>query len=403
MSHRIILLAALAVASGFVVAGQPADDDDPDPQVLERLAADLGSDDFHSRERAMVEIRKVGESMVPYLLRNAKSSDLEMRRRSLDLLKDIEKDAQRYCFTGHERSIIALAIVPGDRQVLSGGEDTVIRLWDLTDGKLIRRYEGHAKQVWAIAVAPGGKTFASSGQDAAIRVWNLDGEPRGRVLANLPDSVRCLAFSADGKRLFAGAFDRNIHVIDVATGKTEAVWPGHKDSVLCIAVSPDGKTVLSGGGFTDASVCVRDAASGKIVHRLVGHGAHVYAVAFIDNERGVSTGRDNVVRLWNLKTGKLDREFKAHDDPTRMPTFLEGDSGTYGLAVSRDGKRMLTGGYDRIIRLWDLPSGDEIRRYKAHEDGINALAFTANNRNAVSASNDRTLRVWYLPRARKKK
>jgi WD40 repeat protein len=391
MSHRLALLAALMCAAAAAFAQTPGDDDsDPDPKVLARLVDDLGSDDFRFREEAMVELRKIGEPAIPFLRRHHESADAEMRRRVLDLLADIEKKGQRFCFTGHVKPVMTVALLPGDQRALSAGEDRTIRLWDLNDGKQLRQFEGHDKHVWALAVRPDGKSFASSGQDADIRLWSLNGQPRSRLLASLPASVRCLQFSADGKRLFAGAFDKNIYVIEVDSGKIAATWTGHTDAVLCLAVSPDGRSVLTGGGFLDASVCLRDAGTGAIRHRLVGHREYVNAVAFIDNERGASAGQDRIIRLWNLKTGKIERTLKAHEQ------------GIHALAVSRDGRRLLSGGYDRRICLWDTDTGDELRRYPLHDDGVNALAITANGRYAVSAANDQTVRMWYLPRVRKK-
>jgi WD40 repeat protein len=389
MSQHLLILATLAMASAFLFAQPRADDDDdPDPKTLERLVANLGSDDFRAREASMDVLRKIGDAAVPFLRRQQNSADAEVRRRALDLLADIEKKGQAICFTGHEGGIISLALVPGDK-ALSAGEDKSIRLWDLTRGNQVSRFDGHAKQVWALAVAPGGKSFASSGQGGVIRLWNLDGDPQPRELATVSQSVRCLLFSADGKWLLAGAFDAKIHVIDAHTGKTEATWTGHKDAVLCMALSPDGGKVLSGGGFRDATICLRNARTGAILQRLVGHREYVYTVAFVDNDRAVSAGYDNIVRLWNLKTGKVVRELQGHAQ------------GVYGLAVSRDGKRLLSGAQDKTLRLWDLTSGEEIRRFHQHEGGINALTFTATGRYALSAAADSTVRMWYLPRVPK--
>ena len=381
--YRGFLLLLVVVAG--VSAAQP-EDDDPDPHTIERLVADLGSDDFRQRESAMIELRKIGDLAIPYLRKQQKSADVEVRLRSRDLLAMLDNKGQILCCTGHDKAVIAVALLPGDQQVLSAGEDKSICLWNLADGKLLRRMDGHTKRVWTLAVAPDGKSFASGGPDCIVRLWNLNAETKPRELATLPDSVRCLQFSADGQQLLAGCFDGKVHVIHVKTGQTSQVWTGHKDAVLCLALSPDGSKVLSGGGFSDASVCLRDARTGAILKRLLGHKEQVIAVAFVDGTHAVSAGADNRVRLWDLKTGNVQREFKGHD------------GGVYGLAVSRDGKRLLTGADDKIIRLWDLANGDELRRYAQHEEGINALAFTANGRYAVSAGDDRTVRLWTLPR-----
>jgi WD40 repeat protein len=390
MLRRLTVLFISLFASPALLA-QPfiLDDDDPDPPTIERLVKSLGSADYRRRILAMHALRKIGDLAVPYLERQQNSADLEVQRRVAELLTDIKVTGEVFSYGGFERGIIAIAMLPGDRRALTASEDRTVRLLDLNNGGELQRFEGHTKQVWAVAAAPDGKSFASGGQDRVIRLWNLDGPAQSRPLATLSDCVRCLQFSADGKRLLAGGFDRKIHVLDPLTGRTTASWIGHDDAVMCLALSPDGRTLLSGGGFVDQSVCVRDANTSAVRRRLVGHRQHVCAVAFVDNQRAVSAGYDNIVRLWNLETGKIEREFVGHQ------------RGIYGLAVSRDGKRLLSGGYDKLIRLWDIASADEVRRFQQHEDGINALAFTANGRYALSAGNDRTVRLLYLPRTPK--
>ena len=199
----------------------------------------------------------------------------------------------------------------------------MIRLLDLTNGAEVRASR-HCENKSGRGDRADGKTFASGGQDYAIRLWNIEGEPKPRELATLPDCVRCLCFSPDGKHLWAGGFDTKVHVIDVESGKTLATWVGHDDAVMALALSPDGRTLLSAGGYRDQSVCVRDSQTGEIRRRLVGHRHHVCAVVFVDNQHAVSAGYDNVVRLWDLEAGKVQREFSGHNN------------GVYGLAVSRD-------------------------------------------------------------------
>jgi WD40 repeat protein len=390
MLRRVTSLVVSFSVLGVLFA-QPAasdDDDEIDLPGVERLVKDLGSVDFRRRDAAMNRLRKVGDLAIPVLERVKDSPDLEMRRRVAELLATIKITGELFCYGGYERGIISVAMLPGDKRALTAGEDRTIRLLDLEQGGEIRRFDGHSKQVWALAVGADGK-FVSGGQDACIRAWSIDGYAKSRQLAELPDSVRCLAFARGGKQLLAGAFDTNVHVLNAQTGKSEAIWTGHSDAVMSLAVSPDGRTVLSSGGYRDQSVCVRDADTGEIRRRLVGHRYHVCAVAFVDDRHAVSAGYDNTIRFWNLETGKIEREFHGHQN------------GVYGLAVSRDGKRLLSGGYDKLIRLWDIATGETLRRFQQHEDGVNAVAFTSNGRYALSASNDRTARLLYLPRVAK--
>ncbi len=66
------------------------------------------------------------------------------------------------------------------------------------------------------------------------------------------------------------------------------------------------------------------------------------------------------------------------------------------VAVSPDGRRALSGLFDGTLRLWDLESGAELRRFEGHEGAVTAVAVTPNRRRALSASDDRSLRLWDL-------
>jgi WD40 repeat protein len=74
---------------------------------------------------------------------------------------------------------------------------------------------------------------------------------------------------------------------------------------------------------------------------------------------------------------------------------LRGHKGpVYSVAISRDGKTLATAGYDETIRLWQLPSGREIRALTGHHGWINSVAFTSDGHELFSAGRDRTLRAW---------
>jgi len=65
------------------------------------------------------------------------------------------------------------------------------------------------------------------------------------------------------------------------------------------------------------------------------------------------------------------------------------------VAITRDGRRALSGGWDQTVRLWDLESGSEIRRFAGHTSFVSAVAFLGNGQRAVSAGGgDCALRVW---------
>ena len=151
----IPLIATFSLAAQTLIT----DEDDPDPATLERMVKALGSSSFRHREEAMVKLRKLGDLSVPLLERYQNSDDLELRARVRDLLGTIKVTGEVFCYAGHDKGIVGLAMLPGGRRALTAGEDRTIRLLDLEAGGEIHSFQGHTKQVWALAVAPDGKSF----------------------------------------------------------------------------------------------------------------------------------------------------------------------------------------------------------------------------------------------------
>ena len=67
------------------------------------------------------------------------------------------------------------------------------------------------------------------------------------------------------------------------------------------------------------------------------------------------------------------------------------------MAISGDGRRLLTGGDDRTLKYWDVATGKLLDSFAGHADTVTCVAFSHDGRRAVSGSYDRTVRLWGLP------
>jgi WD40 repeat protein/serine/threonine protein kinase/tetratricopeptide (TPR) repeat protein len=101
-----------------------------------------------------------------------------------------------------------------------------------------------------------------------------------------------------------------------------------------------------------------------------------------DGRRILSSGYDNTVRLWDAQTRKEIRRFVGHKG--LVPAF----------AFSPDGKQVVTGGSDGTVRLWETETGREIRQFPGHTGAVRCVALSPDGKQLLTGGQDKTLRLW---------
>eukprot|EP00741_Cyanophora_paradoxa_P018580 tig00021070_g17936.t2 len=179
---------------------------------------------------------------------------------------------------------------------------------------------------------------------------------------------------------FAGSSLRRVRVPGADLQRLEAVEADLRGADLtgCSLLDANlARADLRGAVLTDCSVTLNPA--------LRGHEGFVRAVAITrDGKRAVSGSADKTLRVWDLESGAELRRFAGHE------------IGVTSVAISPDGKRAVSGSADKTLRVWDLESGEELRRLAGHEGQVNSVAISLDGKRAVSGSDDKTLRVWDL-------
>ena len=79
---------------------------------------------------------------------------------------------------------------------------------------------------------------------------------------------------------------------------------------------------------------------------------------------------------------------------TELLRAAQAGDAVFAAVFHPDGSRIASGGSDRLVRLWDAATGEELVRLPGHSDYVYSLAFSPAGKTLVSGSGDTTLRLW---------
>jgi len=306
--------------------------------------------------------------------------------------------------TKAEKPIRAIAFSEDSQLVLTGGDDMQVHTWDASTGQPLESFSAHKGAVKAI-VFNGGK-FISASTDKTAQVWSLGIEWKlertigtGDNKSPLSDRVNTIDFSPDSKQIATGSGEPSrggeVQTWNLADGRLLNNFDEvHSDSVLGLEFSKDGKYIASASA--DKFVKVTDITTGKVVHNFEGHTHHALGVSWLPHGRQlVSVGADNSIRHWNFEHGERIRQrtnigkeitsihyvglteqavVTAGDKSVRLintsnlndaRSYSGGTDFMYACAATPDGKVIIAGGQDSVLRVWNMADGKIVATFES--------------------------------------
>lgn len=347
----------------------------------------------------------------------------------------------------HPSRVKSVAYHPDGKSIASAGQGNLVRVWDAATGQALFACDARTERVHRVRFSPDGKFLAATGFTGGTHVWDAK---TGKEIYFFPVAskfVYALGFSPDSSRLMDTGPTVGLRLFDLKTGqlvdelrgghtgniKAAAFFPdgrslitagddetvrwwrpedssvqvllGHKQQVTCVAASRDGRWYASSGSNRDSTgvggpagnlageVLVWSAANGAQRQCLSGHSSGVTAVAFCpqtgrlasaggrwDARANRLTGGE--IKLWNPDTGKELASLQGHT------------SAVLCIAISPDGRHLVSGGLDGQVILWDLAVGQPIRTFNGLSGWVRDVAFNPGGLQLAARDSEKHLIVW---------
>ena len=284
----------------------------------------------------------------------------------------------------HAGSVLRVIFSPDGRTLASGGGDAIIRFWDAQRGTPLQTISNPGGPVSALAWSPDGRLLASGGFDPQIRLWQIQADQPSTsmcVLKGHANWVKELVFAPDGRTLASSSWDRTVRLWDVESLSLRETLTGHTDYVFGIAWSPDGDLLASGS--VDRTIRLWDVEKATYRAVLQGHTGAVNDIAFTPDSRTLlSGGDDDTLRVWDVE----------HEECTRI--IRSYSASLIDMDWSPDGNQLVCAGTETLVTIWDVTGKTSPRVLRGHRWAVNGVGWSPDGRLLASSGWDNTVRVW---------
>jgi WD40 repeat protein/mono/diheme cytochrome c family protein len=299
----------------------------------------------------------------------------------VDYVRDIQPIFEKRCVMCHSTNAtmgsLNLESYVGLQQ--GGNNGPVVFKGNPGDSTLYRSITGQAPEIGRM---PMNNEVMSDQEIGLIRTWIAEGAEGG---AAAPKQIYSVSYAPKGSMLAVARY-QEVEILDPSTQKEIRKLGGHADAVRALAWSADGSTLVAAGGVPGRKGELKIWKSdGTLAATGAGHADCIYAAAISPDGKTIATASyDKLVKLWDAATGNEMKTLKDHTDAI------------YSLAFTPDGKKVLSGAYDRTVKVWDAASGERLFTLSEPTDGVNTIALSPDGKFIAAAGQDKTIRVWAL-------
>eukprot|EP00798_Chlamydomonas_sp_ICE-L_P015241 gene15241-21323_t len=286
--------------------------------------------------------------------------------------------------TAHSAKINGLCFPDGLPDVFATCGLGFIRIWHLSTCRELLRISVPNLEAHCVAFSSDGKSILSGWGDGKIRAF---GPQSGKLLYTINDAhlkaVTSIASTSDSERLVSGGEEGMVRIWRIAkqSQTLEASLKDHRGSVNSIKIKKDDTECVSAS--SDGSCIIWDLNTYKRRTSLFANTFFKSACYHPDESQIITTGTDRKITYWDAYNGQAIRIIDASDG-----------NEVNALAVDCDGEAIISGGGDKMVKVWGYDEGHCYFIGVAHSGSITNVAVTPDKSTVVSVGTEGGIFCW---------
>ena len=249
------------------------------------------------------------------------------------------------------------------------------KLQQIDKYKIKNKLSGHSKEVLHISKIDD-NTIVSCSEDAKIIIWDLKTYKPKNILSGHNGRVNKVIFSKEKNQLISCSSDNTIKIWNISTGENISTINAHKNNVTSLILIKENKLISCGW---DAKIKLWNLINNKEIFFISTNMRTIGSLVLLNDEKFCCAVYDNIF-IFSLNNKSLLNKLVGHKEGINC--------------ITTDKKnKLVSGGDDKTIRVWNIDNGICEQIIKGHSDSVYCLIVLKNG-NICSGSEDKTIIIW---------
>ena len=296
------------------------------------------------------------------------------------IILDVVTGSQTGILSGHTDEINSVAFSSDGRLLVSGSDDTTVKLWDVQTGGTIQTFSGHTNLVRSVSISVDSATIASGSFDDTIRVWNVQTGECCCIIKSQGNTY-LVKFSPTNSQLFLSVAGNKISQWNISGHQAGPAINGYY-----VDFSPDGTLLVL---HHQKSVTVRNSSSGTVIAKFQSIEVNVACCCFSTDGRMVAVSTGSTICVWNI----------VSTEPHLIDTFI-GHAGDINSLVFFSPSSLISGSNDGSAKFWKMAiQSTELvetdpKPISLTPATIMSIILQANDNNFITSDSDGVVKTW---------